>query len=621
MDEDRSKYLEEYYKNEYDANKQMVFANAAAGVILLIAWVLFLAHVFPLHQNIYILVSIILPIDVLILFSPLLYLRTPRIRKPEFKYFVIFSLLMVVAIINILIPRHGIIGWAVVLALTNHYYNQKLGKIVFGFTLFSMLMCLYLGMFFGEYDPHLITDGIYKGEIIYPVVDGEYYLPDSPIERFDILHRLLELGENRYLKVFLFYYLPRAAILTIIFLIGNALNKRTYKLLVNEIKVNSDQQKINTELEVAKEIQLSTLPSELATSKDIEIIGELKAAKEVGGDFYDYFNIDDDHIAIVVGDVSGKGIPAAMFMMKTITCFKNFVRINKTPSEILKEVNSSIYEGNNSQMFVTCFLAVLDKRNGKLVFSNAGHNPPIVGSNNHFHYLKCKTGFVLGGLEEAFVSDEEIVLKPGESITLYTDGMTEARNKNGEFYGEERLINSFNQREYTCLVELHHTVKDTVLGFVNDAPQSDDITLITLKYHGDDYAYLEKTFGGTPEEIPQMLDLVKGFCKERSFEENFTNDLLAVGEEIFSNIVKYGYQNEGGEIFVRLLFNNDKKVFALTIIDKAETFNRFEVNDSVASDNVEEQRINVLAMNKIMSEWAYDHINGKNILVLRKKFE
>lgn len=624
IDEDRRRYYEEYYKNEHDANRQMAFVNLFAGILVTIAWLLYLFHLIPLHANIYLLVAIVLPINALILLSPLFYLKTKKIKKKNFKYFVVFSLLMVVAIFNILVPKHGIIAWTIALVLTSHYYNPKLGRMVFFVTLGLMLICLYLGMFLGEYDPHLLTDGVMNGEVVYNMKDGVYFIPNSPQERYELLHKLLEMGENRYLKVFLFYYLSRAALLTLVFLICNALNNRTYKLLVNEIKVSTDQSKISTELEVAKDIQLATLPNGLFATEDVEIVAELKAAKEVGGDFYDYFNIDDEHIAIVIGDVSGKGIPAAMFMMKTITCFKNFVRVNKTPGQILKEVNEAILERNDSQMFVTCFLAILNTKTGQLMFSNAGHNPPIVGDNRHFRYLKCSSGFILGGLGGLTFKDEEIKLNPEETITLYTDGITEARNNQGGFFGEEKLLSVFNKKDYTCLVELHHTIKDEISAFVEDAPQSDDITYITLKYHGNKYSYEEKIFDKVMiDNLPPMLNFIKSFSEKRKFPKDFTSNLLVVGDELLSNIVKYGYENKGGEIFIRLLFNEDKKEFVLTVIDKAPEFNQLEVNKDIVSNDVENQHIGglgILIVKKIMSECAYDRINGKNILVLRKKF-
>ena len=625
MSEEQNKYLEEYYKNEYDANKKITNALSFTAALLFVVWILYLIPgVFRLTEITKIVTIIALPVFILILLSPQIWIRKGWGKKPGFKYFLLITFLLVILLLNVLTPKHAILAWAIVILVSNHYYNPKVGRIVFIITLVAMLFGIYLAMFFGEYDPGLLMGELEdKNGLIHTYLDPTKTFNDTPSGRYEYLKFLFTTGRNRFFTAVFYYYFPRAIIVVILFFSSNQLNKRTYKLLVNEIKVNSEQEKLNTELEVAKEIQLATLPSDFVTTELVEIVGELKAAKEVGGDFYDYVKIDEQHTAIIIGDVSGKGIPAAMFMMKTITCFKNFTTANKTPAQILKKINKSIYEGNHSQMFVTCFLAILDKSTGKLEFANAGHNPPIIGSNHNYRYLKCETGFVLGGLEDAFVKDEEIVLKPGEAITLYTDGVTEARNMNGEFFGEERLIHAFNKKDYTCLVELHHSIKDEVDTFVGEAPQSDDITFITLKYHGDRYSYSEKMFDAKIENIRKMLSFIKDFCAKHEFQDEFCSNLLVVGDELFSNIVKYGYENKGGELFIRLLFNEDQREFVLTVVDKAPEFNQLEVNNSMVGDNAKEQKVGglgILIVKKIMSQYAYDRINGKNILVLRKKF-
>ena len=625
MSEEENKYLVEYYKNEHDANKKIALALAFTAALLLVLWILYLIPgVFRLTEATKRVTVIAYPIFIVILLTPQIWVRREQGKKPGFKYFLLVTLLMVISLLNVLSPKHAIMGWAIAIVVSNHYYNPKVGKIVFAITLAMMLICIYLGMLFGEFDPNLLMGELDdKNGIIHSYLDPTLSFNDNPEGRLEYLRFLMTTGRNRFLTASLYYYFPRAIIVIIIFFSSNQLNKRTNNLFINEIRVNSEQEKMNTELEIAKEIQLATLPSNVITSEDVEIIGELKAAKEVGGDFYDYFRVGDEHIAILIGDVSGKGIPAAMFMMKTITCFKNFTRADKSPAEILKEVNASIFDTNNSQMFVTCFLAILNKKTGVLKYANAGHNPPIVGSNKNFRYLKCNNGFVLGGLKDAFVVDEEITLQPGECLTLYTDGITEARNIDGDFYGEERLIQTFNRVDYTCLVELHHTIKDDVATFVGDAPQSDDITFITLKFHGDHYSYEEKLFDATIENVSSMLSFVKEFCDEHKFQDSFSSNLQVVSDELFSNIVKYGYENKGGELFVRLLFNEDKKEFVLTVIDKAPAFNQLEVHNHEVNGDASHQKIGglgILIVKKIMSEYAYDRINCKNILVLRKKF-
>ena len=615
-DEERNQFLEAYTANEADANKHMSFGNAIAGLYMLLIWIFYLTGFFKIHSDVTrILINVSFPITILVLFTPLLYVFVfkDKLKKKGYKNFLIFTFILVIAALNIILPKHMFIAWAMCILMTNHYYNTKIGTGVFILVVILAIPCMYASMFVGEFDPTLILGN----EVI---KDGFAMYSEGPKARYELLKQLLDLGYNRYLDCLLNYYLPRAFILFLIYYVSFALNKRTYKLLVNQILVNSEQQKTKTELEVAKEIQLATLPSEIDTSKDIEIVAELRAAKEVGGDFYDYFKIDKDHTAIVIGDISGKGIPAAMFMMKTITCFKNYVAPGKTPAEILTQVNAALYDKNQSQMFVTCFFAILDKRTGDLEFANAGHNPPIIGANMHYRFLKCKAGFVLGVLPEAVVTNEKLKLENGESIMLYTDGVTEARNEKGEFYGEKRFLEAMNAREYTCLVETHHALKDDVEKFVDGADQSDDITIITLKYHGDECYYVEKSFDGKMQNVQEALDFVANFCDTYELDRDFKNNLMVVADELYSNIVKYGYKDNGGEIFSRLLFNKDKNEFAMTIIDRAPEFNPLEVNNNPLDGDADKMKIGglgILIVKKIMTQYAYDRINNKNILVLR----
>ena len=614
---ERNKYLEAYYENEADANKQMGIANAFGGILLLIVWILYLTGAFYASAQIMPLINVLFPASILLLFTPLIYNFKFKhvLKKPNYKFFVVFSFILVIAALNIILPRNSFIGWALCIIMTNHYYNPKLGRVTFVIAVNLMLICFFLSLFVGEYDANVLG--------IKEVLNGDAVEVFGIKERYDLLHEQLQAGQNRYLQAFVYSYLPRALLLTLIFIVSNSLNVRTYKLLVTEIHVNSEQEKTKTELDVAKEIQMATLPTEFVTSEDVEIQAELKAAKHVGGDFYDYFLLDNDHIALVIADVSGKGIPAAMFMMKTITCFRNCVSIDKTPEEVLKEVNRIINKGNDSNMFVTCFYAVINTKTGKMDFANAGHNPPIVGQKKEYHYLKCKPGFVLGPLKDVFVTNESYQLKNGDTLTLYTDGITEARNSKGLFYGEDRLIAVFNNKQYSCLLELHHTLKDDIERFVDGEDQADDMTYITMKYHGDKYLYKEQIFRGEKENLPKMIGLIEDFAHEMNINEGFINNLCVVADEMLSNIVKYGYADFVDDIFIRLLYNQDQNEFVMTIIDRAERFDPFTVDNKPLDGNYAKRKeggLGILIVKKLMSEYAYDYINHKNIVTLKKKF-
>ncbi len=616
-EQERNRYLEAYYDNEADANRQMSFANAMAAGLIFIIWMFYVTGFFKIVNATLPLINTIFPITILILLSPMVYAIwfKKHLRKKNYKFFVIFSFIAVVAALNIILPKHNVIGWALCLLVTNHYYNPKVGLIVFISVIVLSLFCMYGSMFIGEYDPNLLGQGIVQGD--------EIIQPGNASERFTYLHNLLVAGENKYLEALLNFYLPRAALLTLLFVVCNSLNKRTYTLLVKEINVKGEQEKTHTELEVAKEIQLNTLPPEFVSNKEIEIQAELLPAKEVGGDFYDYFFLDKNHIGLVIADVSGKGIPAAMFMMKTITCFKNYVSIDKSPAETLKQVNATISKNNESQMFVTCFFAIINTVTGEMQYANAGHNPPVVGQKKNYKFLPVKSGFVLGPLKDIFVEDETYMLDSGDTVTLYTDGITEAKNPKQELYSAKRLLDKFNEKEYSCLVELHHVIKDDVDHFADGEPQADDMTYITLKYHGDDYNFKEYTYRGNKDNLPKMLDDIKQFSQNNNFEEGFVNNLLVVADEMLSNVVKYAYKEYVDELFIRLLYNNDKKEFVLTIIDKGDEFDPFTVNASPLEGDIKDRKeggLGILIVKTLMSEYAYDRINHKNIVTLKKQF-
>ncbi|MBR0440222.1 MAG: SpoIIE family protein phosphatase [Bacilli bacterium] len=599
-------YLKAYIDNEADANKKMIIVNAIGGGVATILAICYAVHFFTIPSIMYPVVLVLFPVSALLLFSPLLFIKSDRLRLPRFKNFLLFSLMTVVAAINIFLPKHGLLAWTLPIVMASHYYNPRFARVIFFSTITLMLICMYTGMFLGEYDPLLLSSGVEKEAV------------NTPEGRLELLKDLMAQGNNRYLKVFTLYYIPRVAAISLVFIILDSLNRRTNRLLREEILANGEHEKSRTELNIAKEIQINTLPSSEIDDGEVHIVGELDAAKEVGGDLYDYLYIDENHIAILVGDVSGKGVPAAMFMMKVITSFRDFTVKNKLPSEILKDINTSIIRGNKAGMFVTCFLAIFDKRNGKIIYSNAGHNPPLIGNSFNFRYLKPKQGFLLGMFDDPPLVDEEIVLKKGESITLYTDGITEARNSNGEFYGEERLLETFNKKEQFSIDELHEDLKEDIANFVKDAPQSDDITFVTLKYHDASVRTNHKRFDGTLEDIKNMLSFIGDFAIENEFSEENKNKLLIVSDEILSNVVKYGYQNEGGPIMIRLSFNKSISEFTITVIDKAPEFNQLEVKTDNNNEELHIGGYGLSIVKNIMDEYSYNYADEKNILTLKK---
>lgn len=616
--------IQSYIDNEASANRHMSFALLFTAALLLFVWFFYFFKVFRLAEDTYYMTISVIPFVFALLLSPMIFIRSNLLRRSGYKYYLLYLFVFAITVLNVIMPKHGVLGWAVCIVLTAHYYDPKACRIIFISVLLLMILAVTGGVFIGEFDSNLLTGELDKQtQVIHNYLLPEVY-EDSAAGRAAYLDALAAIGYSRYPIIYGEYCLGRVLFITLVFVVTYALNIRTKNLLRREVNASTINQKISTELDVAKDIQLNTLPEEFVSSEDLEIIGELKAAREVGGDLYDRLEIDADHVAVLIGDVSGKGVPAAMFMMKTITSFRDFARSGKKPSEILSEINASMVSNNRTSMFVTAFLAILDKRNGKVVFANAGHNPPLVGHNKAYHYLDCKHGLLLGCFDELPLVDEEFVLEPGDSFTLYTDGITEARNAFGEFFGEQRLLDAMNRKEYNCTIELHHGIKDELFSFVGEAPQSDDITLLSLRYRGGNHYYEEREFPALRENTFDMLSFISDFGKEHNFPDDFRNKLMVVGDELVSNIINHGYAGEMGSIAIRLLFDESKNEFALTLIDKAKAFNQLTVESSgPVSGDVDKLKIGglgLLIVKKIMDECAYDRLNGKNILVLKKRF-
>ncbi len=248
------------------------------------------------------------------------------------------------------------------------------------------------------------------------------------------------------------------------------------------------QAQIDNDLAMAKTIQLSVLPSTIEVFSNVhqlETASFMETAREVGGDFYDYYMIGDNLAVFIIADVSGKGIPAAMFMMRAKTVIKSLVEKKLPVNEIFNRANNQLCEGNDAGMFTTAWIGILDISTGKMTFSNAGHNLPVIlRADGTREYIKCKSGFVLAGMEDIKYTLEEIQFAPGDRLYLYTDGVTEATDTNNELYGEDRLLNLLASTDSMNAEQTLKAVKEDIDKFVGEAEQFDDISMLIVYYLG-----------------------------------------------------------------------------------------------------------------------------------------
>ena len=253
------------------------------------------------------------------------------------------------------------------------------------------------------------------------------------------------------------------------------------------VAVTAEKERIGAELNVATQIQADMLPRifpAFPERPEFDIYASMTPAKEVGGDFYDFFLVDDDHLALVIADVSGKGVPAALFMVIAKTLIKNHAQNRETPGEVFTQTNAQLCEGNDAGLFVTAWMGVLEISTGKFVYVNAGHNPPLLKrAGGQYEWLKSRPGFVLAGMEGIRYRENTLELMPGDTLYLYTDGVTEATSSAQELYGEERLQAALNEASELPVSQLLPRIKNCIDTFVGDAEQFDDITMLGLQYH------------------------------------------------------------------------------------------------------------------------------------------
>ncbi|MCR4689251.1 MAG: PP2C family protein-serine/threonine phosphatase [Saccharofermentans sp.] len=268
----------------------------------------------------------------------------------------------------------------------------------------------------------------------------------------------------------------------------NDMEKNIAEYEANLTQIISEKQRINTELSLATTIQEAMLPHvfpPFPNRKEFDIYAKMKPAREVGGDFYDYFLIDDDHLGLVIADVSGKGIPAALFMMISMTILKNAAKLGNSPAEILRHANESLCANNPTDMFVTTWVGILEISTGKLEASNGGHEYPIIKrAGGDYQVYTDPHGFVVGGLRESLYHNYRLDLKPGDKLFLYTDGVPEATNSENKLYKMTKLVEVLNSKKDATVQEQVENIEQSISTFVKDAEQFDDLTMLAIEYKG-----------------------------------------------------------------------------------------------------------------------------------------
>ena len=393
--------------------------------------------------------------------------------------------------------------------------------------------------------------------------------------------------------------------------------------------ITAEKERIGAELDVAKHIQSSMLPCifpAFPDRREFDIYASMTPAKEVGGDFYDFFMVDERHLAIVMADVSGKGVPAALFMVIAKTLIKDHTQAGSDLGKVFTEVNNLLCESNSEGLFVTAFEGVIDLATGEFNFVNAGHEIPYICKKNEgFKPYKIKAGFVLAGMEDMQYRAGSLTLEEGDKIFQYTDGVTEATNAANELYGSERLNHILNLNADKAPCEILQAVKGDIDRFVGEADQFDDITMLCLEFKSKMAAdelksgCVEITVDAVTENISAVTELVNNILEENGCGIKAKTQIDIAVDEIVGNIANYAYVPDAGKVTVRA--DVDEKCAVLTFIDNGIPYNPIENLDPDTTLSAEERQIGglgIFMVKKTMDELSYEYRDGQNIFTIKK---
>lgn len=400
------------------------------------------------------------------------------------------------------------------------------------------------------------------------------------------------------------------------------MEKDTLRHMDELTQATAAQERMAVELSLAATIQANMLPSTFPpypNRRDFDIYASMDAAKEVGGDFYDFYLLDNERFVFLIADVSGKGIPAALFMMRAKMTIKGLAESGADVHVILLEANEKLCEGNEAGMFVTAWLGIVDMKTGILSYANAGHNPPLLRRRqDSFQYIKTKPNFILAGMDGAPYHKNEIQLWPGDELFLYTDGVTEATNEKQKLFGEARLLEALNGIPEENVESRCKAVKSAIDSFVGNAEQFDDITMLSVRFNSfqNDECIITQADAISTERV---WDFISRQTKKAELSSKITNRAQIVVDEIYSNIQLYS-----GATMAQVFCRIEPEQMILMFKDNGIQYNPLISQEPDVSLSLEEREIGglgLLMVKKMASDLSYAYEDGYNVLTVTIKID
>lgn len=389
--------------------------------------------------------------------------------------------------------------------------------------------------------------------------------------------------------------------------------------------IEEEANRYKEEFEMAKQIQLSALPNvfpPFPNDPEIDLYAKYKPAKIVGGDFYDYYYIGKNRLAFLIADVSGKGVPAAMFMMRAKTAFRVFADKKDNPADVLEAVNNYLCENNEAEMFVTAWLGMVDISTGRLEYASAGHNPPVLinSETGDVKFIENTPSLVLGAMENKFYTNHSFVIKPGEKLMLYTDGIIEAHDVENHLYGEDKFLEALTKHKDKTIRDLCENVAFEVDEYSSGQEQFDDYSLLCFIFNGSDessalkknYWESEITVFSKTESVNKVMERCEETLKYSNAPDNFIQMFDVCIDEIFSNIVKFSYKRPNEYISVRIVIDErgEKKFATITFVDTGPRFDPLSMESPDITLSAEEREIGglgIFMVREMMDDMHYEY--------------
>ena len=462
---------EMFHETEVQANRLGALILLCSGIILLIILILTALGVFllPLESVFSPAFQAIVEITILLIIC-----RLVKYDAWWLKSLLLFGLVLVYARLDGMLTHKAAILMVIPVVFSSRYFSRRLTVFTSLLSTVVFACSAYWGATHGLINLNIVT---FPAGTVMTATGG--FLGEA-IQNAGATDKMLTVN------TMIFDYLPKWLMFSIISIISCNIARRGRNMVITQHEKDVKSARIESELNLATSIQADMLPNiypAFPERTEFDIYAAMDPAKEVGGDFYDFFLVDDDHLCMVMADVSGKGVPAALFMMASKIILANNAMMGKTPAQILTDTNASICSNNREEMFVTVWLGIFEISTGKLTAANAGHEYPVIKRpDGGFELFKDKHGFVIGGMDGIKYKEYEVTLEPGSKVFLYTDGVPEATDAEGNMFGVENMLNALNGDVDASPEQTLKNVRQAADNFVNEAEQFDDLTMLCFEY-------------------------------------------------------------------------------------------------------------------------------------------